>query len=144
MVGPAPEGLVGSQGSGNEINLSWDDYTCTNATSMQVWRRVGSNNFTPDNCEIGMPDNAGYELIDIVDIDQINYLDDDFGEGLQWGATYCYRLVAVFPEPGGGESYVSEEVCVELAQLSPAMTKVDIDVTDSIRIHKFFSIQVFG
>jgi hypothetical protein len=131
VVGPAPEGLVGSQGSGNEINLSWDDYTCTNATSMQVWRRVGSNNFTPDNCEIGMPDNAGYELIDIVDIDQINYLDDNFGEGLQWGATYCYRLVAVFPEPGGGESYVSEEVCVELAQLSPAMTKVDIDVTDS-------------
>lgn len=108
VVGPPPEGLIADQGKGSKVNLSWDAYNCQNATEMQVWRRVDSFEFEPDHCELGMPDYAGYELISTLDIGQTSYMDAN----LEYGVTYCYRLVAVFQEPAGGESIVSEESCV--------------------------------
>ena len=109
VVGPPPQGLVAQQGQGTKVELSWDPYICDQANQMQVWRRVDSFEFEPGHCELGMPDYAGYELIDLLDINQNNYLDD---RGVEYGVTYCYRLVAVFQDPAGGESVVSSEACV--------------------------------
>ena len=84
-----------------------------------------------------MPSYLGYELIDQVPIKNAeqapntSYVDTNGGKGLAPGARYCYRLVAVFPLQGGGESYVSKDTCIGpiLADV-PIMTHVSVDVTD--------------
>jgi gliding motility-associated-like protein len=134
VVGPPPEGLEAVQGSGNEVSLSWDSYLCDQANEMQVWRRVDSFEFEPGHCELGMPDYAGYELVDILDIDESTFIDNNNGEGLEYGATYCYRLVAVFQDPAGGESVVSAETCVTIEEFEgdfgSLITNVTVTETD--------------
>lgn len=130
VVGPPPEGLISEQGKGNKVDLSWDTYNCQNATDMQVWRRVDSFEFEPNHCELGMPGYAGYELISTLDIGQTNYHDAN----LEYGVTYCYRLVAVFQEPAGGESIVSQESCVMIEEFEgdfgSLITNVSVTNTD--------------
>ncbi|MFA0962878.1 gliding motility-associated C-terminal domain-containing protein [Roseivirga sp. BDSF3-8] len=129
VVGPAPEGITAQVANDRSVELNWDDYTCDNAIRMQVWRRVGPFDVTPDNCDTGIPDGSGYELIDEVDIGSTSYLDDGGGEGLAPGSIYCYRIVAVFPQPKGGESYASVEVCVEIKAEAPVILNADIQNT---------------
>lgn len=130
IVGPAPEGLITTPRPGREIQLEWNDYACENAgATMQVWRRVGEFPFTPENCELGIPENAGYELIATLPITQNLFIDTNGGQGLAPGANYCYRLVAEFADPTGGTSYVSEEACSEVESIAPMITKVDVTST---------------
>ena len=129
VVGPAPTGLGTVAGSARSINLSWDNYSCVNAQTMQIWRRVGDFGFVADECQVGIPENSGYELVDEVPINTTNYLDDNSGRGLAPGAKYCYRLVAKFPLPGGGTSYASEEACLTLEADAPIITHVDVNRT---------------
>ncbi len=135
VVGPPPEGLAATQGQGNKVELSWDPYVCDNATQMQVWRRVDSFDIDPGHCELGMPDNAGYELIATLDVGQTGFLDDNFGAGLEYGAEYCYRLVAVFQDPAGGESIVSAEACTLIEEydgdFGSLITNVTVTQTDN-------------
>jgi hypothetical protein len=114
------------------VQLDWEDYACQNARDIQVWRRVDSNPYTPENCETGMPENLGYSLIATVSANGLSqYLDNNGGTGLAPGATYCYRLVAVFPAPSSGESYMSEEICVgPILADAPVITHVTVDETD--------------
>ena len=129
VVGPAPTGLDAQVASGNSIDLSWDDYSCNNAEIMQVWRRVDSFNFPADECLTGIPEYAGYELIDqISNINTTTYTDNS---DLAPGATYCYRLVAIFPFPGGGQSYASAEVCATIGADAPVITNVSVLQTSS-------------
>src|SRR5207344_1834265 len=75
----------------------------------------------------GMPDYLGYTLINTVPVNISTYTDN----GLVAGAQYCYRLVAEFPKPDGGESYVSDEYCIPpIIVDAPVITNVTIDVTD--------------
>ncbi|WP_109830250.1 gliding motility-associated C-terminal domain-containing protein [Reichenbachiella versicolor] len=136
VVAPAPTGLI-SDLEGRKVNLSWDDYDCGLSGSkredlvMQIWRRVDSFDIDPDGCEVGMPANAGYKLIDEVNINQTTYTDNgDEDKGLPPGALYCYRIVVSFPLPDGGASYVSEETCQEIDIVSPVILNVDINKTD--------------
>lgn len=114
--------------------LDWEDYTCSNAQTMQIYRRVDSFPYTPDNCETGMPSFLGYELIGEVPVSSASdFVDTNGGNGLAPGATYCYRLVAVFPEPKGGESYMSEEICIgPILADAPIITNVSVDKTDQV------------
>ena len=118
------------------VDLEWSPYFCQGAEKMQIWRRVGKFPFEPDNCQTGMPEFLGYELIDNVPIKngntpQTKYTDKNGGKGLAPGAQYCYRLVAVFPLPRGGESYVSKDTCVGpiLADV-PVITNVSVEKTN--------------
>ncbi len=130
VIGPPPTGLTADVAPERAIELNWDDYACqTTASSMQIWRRINSFDYTPDDCETGIRDGAGYELVDIVPISQRTYLDDNAGEKLSPGNTYCYRLVAVFPQPRGGESKVSLEACATLPIDAPVITNVSIENT---------------
>lgn len=131
VVGPKPVWNTATLDlATRSANLQWDSYKCSNAQSMQVWRKVDGAVFEPENCQTGMPD-LGYELIATVPIGTTTYKDTNAGKGLAPGAKYCYRLVAVFPAPNGGESYVSEDICVGpiLADV-PVITHVTIDKTD--------------
>lgn len=138
VVGPPPEWEDAQLNlSDRSTTLEWDPYVCQNAETMQVWRKVDGSPFEPENCQTGMPSYLGYELIGEVpvkDTDQVpvtSYIDTNGGQGLAPGARYCYRLVAVFPLQGGGESYVSRDTCIGpiLADV-PIMTHVSVDVTD--------------
>jgi hypothetical protein len=131
VVGPEPvwntADLVPSSRS---ANLTWDNYTCQNATTMQLWRRVGEFPDTPPECVTGMPDGYGYTKIADLPIKTTSYSDSNGGKGLAIGAQYCYRLVAVFPAPGGGESYVSQEICLPPIKVTaPVITNVTVDKT---------------
>ncbi len=134
VVGPPPEGLFAEQGNSNKVQLQWDQYTCQNAKYIQIWRRVDSYDFVPDNCELGIPENGGYELVDTVGIGRTGYLDNNHGQGLVYGAKYCYRLVAIFEDQTGGESEVSAEACVLIEEkngdFGSLTTNVSIEKTD--------------
>ncbi len=133
VVGPAPKWKTPVVDLGaKSVNLEWESYACkVNATSMQVWRRVDSFAFTPPECVTGMPDFLGYTKIAEVPIANTTYKDTNEGKGLAPGAEYCYRLVAIFPLPGGGESYVSQEVCIPpILADAPVITNVTVDITN--------------
>ena len=133
VVAPEPENLTAQLNPGREVQLNWDNYTnlCPGASTMQIYRKVGAYEFEPDNCETGIPQGVGYSLIAETAIGATGFLDDNNGAGLNPGAEYCYRLVAVFPQPGGGESYASQEVCVQMAIDLPLITNVDISETSA-------------
>ncbi len=128
VVAPAPENLT-AQPVGNTIALSWAPHHCANVAGYDIYRRVGPYPFTPDNCETGIPDDAGYQLVgSTFDRYQSYFTDDGTTLPLYHGNEYCYRVVAFFAD--GAESYVSEEVCAVLHNDVPRLTHVDIDVTD--------------
>ncbi|XOV91406.1 MAG: gliding motility-associated C-terminal domain-containing protein [Bacteroidota bacterium] len=131
VVGPPPTGLTTTPQAASSMQLNWDSYSCTNADSMQIWRRVGTYDIMVDDCQLGMPPNTGYELIATVPINQTSFLDNGNGMGLSAGSNYCYRLVAEFPTAGEGksESYISAETCDSLLIDVPVITNVDIQQT---------------
>ena len=129
VIGPAPEGLQVTPNSNRSNSLSWDQYSCENSEKIQVWRRVGSFDFIPDECEVGIPEGSGYKLIDEISADETTIVDDNNGEGLAPGSKYCYRILALYPLPEGGTSYVSEEKCVLVEADAPIITNVDIKST---------------
>lgn len=130
VVGPPPQWATVNPVDLNQaertVTLDWDPYFCQNANEMQVWRRVDSLAFEPDSCMTGMPESLGYELVETVPASTTTYVDG----GLAPGAVYCYRLVALFPAPRGGESYVSTEVCVPPILVDAAViTNVSVNRT---------------
>lgn len=129
IVPPSPKNVTIETRPQRSLRLSWDNYDCGLAEVIQVYRRVDSFAFTPENCEIGIPENGGYELIEAVPVAQNSYTDNNAGRGLDFGATYCYRLVAVFELPNGAVSYASEEVCEKIAATGPIITNVSVNET---------------
>jgi len=121
VIGPSPKGLSGEI-QGRTATIKWGPY-CPKATQMQIWKRITDYGFEISNCDIGIPEYAGYELIDIVDINDMQYQD----HGLARGATYCYRLVAVLPDCS--VSAPSDEICVTVPVEAPVITNVSVTET---------------
>lgn len=128
VVAPAPVLTSAEIRPFRTISLEWEPYNfCTPyAQRMQIWRRVDSYSFESLECVTGIPSEAGYELIATLDITETSFLDNNFGQGLDFGANYCYRLVATFPFPGGGESFASNEVCNIIEAKAPVITNVTV------------------
>lgn len=133
VVGPEPEWASATTDlATRSANLQWDPYICENAETIQIWRRVDSYAFEPDSCQTGIPEELGYTLINTVEASATSFVDNNGGQGLASGAQYCYRLVAVFPLPRGGESYVSGEICLDPILADKAViTNVTVDITDN-------------
>lgn len=131
VVGPAPIWKTGAVDLGQrQALLEWESYVCKSAELMQVWRRVDQFAFDPPECVTGMPDFLGFTKIAEVPIAATRYTDTNGGRGLAPGAQYCYRLVAVFPQPEGGESYVSKDLCLPpILADAPVITNVTVDRT---------------
>ncbi len=131
VVAPAPIWTSVTLNPGQRSSqLIWQAYNtqCSTADTIQIWRRVDSYPFTPPTCVTGMPEYLGYTLIAQVPASNTTYTD----KGLSVGAKYCYRLVAAFPKPGGGLSYVSQEFCIPpIIADAPVVTNVTIDITDT-------------
>jgi len=136
IVAPAPENLAATLLTDNTVKLNWQLYKCANAEYIQIWRRIDSYDILKEPCVTGISNNTGYELIGEVSVGDTIFFDDNDQKGLNWGAKYCYRITAVFPQPRGGESYPSEETCFIIKQdpndnhSGPIITNVDIIDTD--------------
>ncbi|WP_339878675.1 gliding motility-associated C-terminal domain-containing protein [uncultured Algoriphagus sp.] len=129
VVGPPPVFDEVEQMPGRVVELNWDPYVCANsANEMQIWRRINSNPYQPDSCETGI--RPGYELIGTTNMQTLNFIDANGGDGLAPGNTYCYRLVAAYPEPRLGESIVSDEICITIDVDVPIITNVSVEETD--------------
>lgn len=129
VVAPAPVNLQASP-TGSTVSLTWNSYTCQNGEGFKIYRRKSPYTFNPDECQTGIPEAGNYELIDSVkNIEAQSYFDDNQGYFLDQGYTYCYRIVAYFDDDA--ESYVSQEICVELIKDSPVFTKTSVSETDT-------------
>lgn len=132
VVGPPPQWVQANVNLAlRHAQLEWQPYVCQNAESIQIWRKVGSVTYTPDSCQTGMPPFLGYTLIATVSASETSFTDSNNGKGLDAGARYCYRLVALFPQPLGGESYVSQEICIPpILADEPVITHVSVEKTN--------------
>jgi hypothetical protein len=138
VVGPAPVWIDASlNATTRTATINWKRYIAQNAELIEVWRKVDSTSFRPDTCETGMPAGLGYVRIATVPAriplsQNGQYVDNNGGKGLAPGAMYCYRLVALFPLPQGGESYVTEDLCVgPIPADVPIITKVSVMSTST-------------
>ena len=125
VVAPPPQGLV-ARAEGGGIVLEWDGYACGNASQLVVYRRQGSFDFERFPCQEGVPAGSGYVEVGRVEAGQTRFEDQS---QLALGVNYCYRLVAVFPEPGGGVSIASQEACARLALSGPVLLNVSVEAT---------------
>ncbi len=134
IVAPSPE-VNGVTQDGQSLVLNWDAYDeiCSDnlgnniASSFEIYRRIDSNPYDPEECETGIREDAGYELVGTAPVNATSFTDDD----LVAAAKYCYRIVAVFPSTKGSPvSIVSDEVCFEYVPADvPIITHVSVDRT---------------
>ncbi|GAA4053822.1 hypothetical protein GCM10022409_46050 [Hymenobacter glaciei] len=134
VVGPPPQSLRAAPASGNNVQLTWDPYTCTNAQYMYIYRKEGPSGLVPSNCLTGIPASAGYTLIKRVAASDVSYIDNNpdatgTARGLKRGVNYCYRIYAGFPPPALGESIASNEACAIIPGREALLTKVDVTAT---------------
>ncbi|HMP98676.1 MAG TPA: gliding motility-associated C-terminal domain-containing protein, partial [Cyclobacteriaceae bacterium] len=136
VIAPEPEWVSGTVNNlERAATLNWENYECNNAERIQIWRRVDSFAHDPSACETGMPGFLGYSLISTVGPNVTQFID----RNLAVGAKYCYRLVAIFPQPAGGESRISQELCLDpILADAPVITHVTVEQTSesngSIRV----------
>jgi len=128
VIGPAPQNLQASV-TGARALLTWDRYICQGASQILIYRKENSTNFTHGPCQTGIPASLGYTQVGAVAANLNSFADDNNGQGLVRGKTYCYRIYAVFPLPKGGESIASTEACVTLTGRSAVFTNVTVDRT---------------
>lgn len=127
---PAPENLEAVPGSAS-IKLNWEACPCLNNTGYRIYRKTGSKSFQPGPCEVGVPEELGYELIgQIQNSQELSFMDTNDGTGLEQSVDYCYRVTAVFAD--GAESFTSNEACTRLVQGAPQIIQVSVIKTDEI------------
>lgn len=134
VVAEGPDTLIATP-EGNTIRLDWTISPCAEASAYAIYRRNGSYLFEPAECQTGVPAFTGYTLIDTVNgLNTLSYTDGADGS-LMPGSSYCYRVIALFPD--GAESYTSPEACAYLKDARPVITHVSIEKTsaDSGRVY---------
>jgi gliding motility-associated-like protein len=137
VVGPAPTNLQAAVTTNQRVLLTWNSYPCLYSSqpgvlpTIQIYRRENSYPFTPGPCETGIPAAAGYTRIASIPANLTAYADDNNGNGLTRGRTYCYRIYVTFPLPAGGASIASNESCATLSGRSAQLTNVDVLTTSA-------------
>lgn len=131
VYGPPPQGLK-AKALNNGVNLTWTPYNsgiCTNADTIAIYRRVDTINFSPLGCDYGDPEKLGYTRIASVPASQSSYRDSG---RIFRGNLYSYRIMAFFPKPKGGRSYISAPDTASFNLELPIILKVSVLKTDSL------------
>lgn len=129
VLAPAPKNLNATVLS-NAIALNWNKTSCNQAIKYKIYRKQGASGWTPDYCETGVPAYTGFQLVgETNSINDTNYTDNNNGLGLISGVTYCYRVIAYYPD--GTESKASEEVCEQLIKDVPIITHASVNATST-------------
>jgi len=143
VVGPPPQDTEAEVSAQDAIELSWaKPYTCENALDdfflgFKVYRREGTDPFEIDSCDNDLAA-KGYDVVtfqtNVNTGSRYQFTDTD----VQEATIYCYRVVGTFGNRTATgevfkivESLPSEEVCVQLRQDLPLMTKVSVVSTDN-------------
>lgn len=129
VVGPSPKNPFAVP-QANGIVLNWNQSLCSQAIGYKIYRHNGFVGFIPSQCETGVPAYTGYALIRTqTGLANTSFTDDNNGQGLATGITFCYMITAIYPD--GAESYASFEVCANLKLDLPVITNVDVLTTDN-------------
>ncbi len=143
VSGPPPLDVRAVSANGNTL-ISWQKpYICENAAdryffAFSVWRKEGSNSFTPDTCNPIIED-KGYDRI-VFDtlFPMVNGRYTYVDKQVESGKTYCYRVVAHFAKRTNlgnpynlVESLPSNEACVQLQRSLPLIINVSVEKTDA-------------
>lgn len=125
VIGPPPSNLQ-AVGSIGKIELSWDLYLCADQIrGFKIFRKEGPSGFSPDSCQTGIPEWAGFEEIGYATGSATtSFVDSTIPK---MGVIYCYRIVADYQN--GAESIASAEACSELARTGPILTNADVTET---------------
>jgi len=124
VLAPAPKNVTASSAN-TFINLNWSTGYCNMVAGYKIYRKENATVYNPDTCESGLPAGLGYSLLKTTA--DTNTLFTDSTSIL--GKNYCYRIVAYFAN--GAESKVSQEVCIELKKVVPAIINVSVNNTDA-------------
>lgn len=107
--------------------LTWTASVSPHAASYELYRRdCYRKEPVYDSCQVGIGDDT-YRLVADLPLDQPYYFDSDVLEGRE----YCYRLLTRFPD--GDMSKQSDPVCLQLRNIHPLLTKVDVLSTDEVQ-----------
>jgi gliding motility-associated-like protein len=128
ILGPPPQG-VNLVPASSLIRVEWDAGECNNIAHYRVYRKTEPSGYIPDSCTYGIPSFTGFKLVGETKSghDSI-FIDDNKGKGLLQGTTYCYRIIAVYPD--GAESLPSAEVCTILVPGSPSILNTSVIKSD--------------
>ena len=134
VIAPPVWGVT-AEAAGQQVVVGWEAHTCwedlpawkVEAGGYRVYRRVGVFPGQPGYCETGLPAGWDYALVGTVaGLESTVFVD---GGQLDFGATYCYRVVAFWPE--GGSSVISAEACATIPKDVPVMTGASVEATDA-------------
>ena len=142
VAGPPPLDVRAVSTNGSTV-VSWQKpYICENAAdkyffAFSVWRKEGSNPFTPDTCNPVIED-KGYDRIAFDTMfAMVNQRYTFTDKNVESGKTYCYRIVAHFAKRTSQgnpynlvESLPSNEACVQLQRSLPLIINVSVEQTD--------------
>ena len=143
VIGPPPTGLEIANVP-DAFHLTWDlPYACDMTRNdyfkgFSVWKRTGSNQFTPDSCETGL-DGRGYTRIvgNWKETRDGKYFYED--KDINTEGSYCYRILAefAFTTPSGQPylrvvSIPSEEACLRAKADQPLITRASVTQTDPV------------
>jgi len=129
VIGHPPE-LQNINTTFNSTHIYWKNTICSNAKFIHIYRSRSPQTINQDECSRGMPSGNNYTHIATVSNDSTQFIDNNRGKYLSQGFTYCYRLVAEYPD--GSLSYVSNEICSELKKGLPFFTEASVLETDTI------------
>jgi gliding motility-associated-like protein len=130
ILGPAPRN-VSLVPASSLIRVQWKPGECNNISNYRIYRRIDSSGYEPDSCSYGLPGYTGFTLIGSTKSGTDSmFIDDNHGQGLLQGTTYCYRVVALYPD--GAESIPSEEFCGILVPGSPAILNTSVIKSDAV------------
>jgi gliding motility-associated-like protein len=124
VLAPAPKNLKALAFT-NSIRLTWDRSVCPGASGYEIYRTTQKLPFVIDSCNGGIPENAGYTRVAIINNpDSLSFIDGNQGSSLSLGYDYCYRVIAIFPD--GAKSYPSDPACAILLPGLPALTNASV------------------
>ena len=130
VLGPAPH-LINALPVGKSIKLTWSGYLTNFIAGFNVYRREGPSSFKPDSCTAGIPASTGFIKVGYIGgSSTTSFVDNDNGQGLQFGKEYTYRIVAVYPN--GSESKASNEITSTLVSGLPVIKNVSVRNTDQV------------
>jgi len=138
VLGPPPENVTAELENNDDITLTWDmPYSCEDASNnfflgFEVYRREGPDPFPLGECENGL-EGRGYEVVEILTTESANGRYTFTDSAVNDGAIFCYRITANFAlrtatnQPFNlVESIASQEVCLQVNQDEPLITKVSV------------------
>ncbi|MBL7932080.1 MAG: hypothetical protein JNL60_09260, partial [Bacteroidia bacterium] len=119
--------------AGTTMKIGWDPAICNPKTnpliSYKIFRKEDCSPYTPDPCNLILPEQSGYKYLDSVGYNVTTFTDNNSGDGLVIGQDYSYVVVAQYYD--GSRAASSVPICARLKRDVPVILNVDVKSTSS-------------